>query len=64
MTEEEIEKAVGSLYLEFTDYMRKVEGFLSVPEMVNFKYWELWKSRKYKDQLKDEVHEAMQSVTG
>jgi hypothetical protein len=56
MTEEEIEHLVEHCYLEFTDYMKKVEGFATVPEMINLKYWELWKQRKYHQELQKEIH--------
>jgi hypothetical protein len=63
MDDSEIEKAVDSLYKEFVEYMKHVEGFFTVAEISQLQYWEKWKALKYKDQLHKEIHKAMQSVT-
>jgi hypothetical protein len=63
MTEEEIKKAVEVYYLEFTEYLRKVEGFLAIPSMNDLILWELWKERKHKEDIQQEVHQIIQEVS-
>ena len=64
MTEEEIEKAVEANYPFFADYMKHVEGFLTVVEMSQLIKWEQWKERKHLDTIKKDVNQLVEEWAG
>jgi hypothetical protein len=56
MTEEEIKNAVEITYAGFVEWMKKVEGYMSVPSVNDLIQWEIYKDIKHKDDIKSETH--------